>query len=311
MSKPKRHHYLPQLYLDGFTDRDGFLWVYDLDEHICQKQTPKNTAVIGHYYTFRGEDGQDRTDIEKIFANNIENKVKPIITKLDNGDNINPEEKETLSIFCSFMITRVPRFEKWVNISYAEVFKSISRSMLSSEDEVAEILELVTKETGEQLDADPKALLEFIHGDAYEMKFPRGHSLRAMLLAGLKMAPYLLQMNWCFWSAPDDSSFITTDSPFLLITPEDYDPEIHSGYGLITPGTRKIMPLSSKTCLAIGDRGMQMTRRVASKNLMLGINLETVANSWRYLIANNKSLLETLVQYIESQESDNGRDCAG
>lgn len=51
MSKPKRHHFLPEFYLNGFT-REGLLCVFDRETGEYRRQAPKNTAVIGHFYAF-------------------------------------------------------------------------------------------------------------------------------------------------------------------------------------------------------------------------------------------------------------------
>jgi len=49
MSKPKRHHYLPQFYLDKFS-RSGSLYIFDRELNEYREQTPTNTAVKSHYY---------------------------------------------------------------------------------------------------------------------------------------------------------------------------------------------------------------------------------------------------------------------
>ena len=48
----KRHHYVLQFYLRGFADEDGRFCVYEKGKDPPRVQTPLNTAVIGHFYTF-------------------------------------------------------------------------------------------------------------------------------------------------------------------------------------------------------------------------------------------------------------------
>src|ERR1043165_1464790 len=58
MAKPKRHHYLPEFYLAGFTldgARESTFTVFDRDECQFREQTPPNTAVRGYYYAVEDE----------------------------------------------------------------------------------------------------------------------------------------------------------------------------------------------------------------------------------------------------------------
>ena len=65
MSSPKRHHYLPDFYLQSFCG-NGFIWVYDRELREYRKQTPINTAVKSNYYAFRDENGVRNNEIEAI-----------------------------------------------------------------------------------------------------------------------------------------------------------------------------------------------------------------------------------------------------
>jgi hypothetical protein len=62
-ANPKRHHFLPEFYLNGFA-RDGLLWLYDRGRKQYRRQTPHNTAIIGHYYTFENEKGEKDYSVE-------------------------------------------------------------------------------------------------------------------------------------------------------------------------------------------------------------------------------------------------------
>jgi hypothetical protein len=50
MSDPKLHHYVPQFYLERFTNSDGRLWVFDkkLNRKFCS--SPKNIAAETKFY---------------------------------------------------------------------------------------------------------------------------------------------------------------------------------------------------------------------------------------------------------------------
>ena len=68
-----------------------------------------------HYYSFEDEKGNKNTDIE-CGLSKIEGETRPIISKLNNCEQITDKEKGILSVFIAFLMNRVPDFEKSVNV---------------------------------------------------------------------------------------------------------------------------------------------------------------------------------------------------
>lgn len=64
---PKRHHYPPQFFLERFC-RDGMFWVFDRKKKQFRRQSQINSAVIGDYYTARGEGGERNLEAEALLA---------------------------------------------------------------------------------------------------------------------------------------------------------------------------------------------------------------------------------------------------
>lgn len=60
-----RRHFLPEFYLKGFTC-DGLLWLYNRERKQIRPQTPHNTAIIGHYYSFENEKGEKDYSVEAL-----------------------------------------------------------------------------------------------------------------------------------------------------------------------------------------------------------------------------------------------------
>jgi hypothetical protein len=141
MSIPKRHHYLPESYLEGFTDGKGF-WVFDREENEYRYQLPKDTGVERHYYTFDGKDGNKHPEgIESLF-NDVESEAKPILTKLDERKQITQKDKVILAYFVSFLMMRVPASRKIFNENVKKQSVQLYKSMTSSEESIAEIINL-------------------------------------------------------------------------------------------------------------------------------------------------------------------------
>ena len=69
----RRHHYVPQFYLRAFEVTVGGkgpgFWVYDKRSPVSARfQTPANTAVQGHFYSFKNATGQTDDSIERMLA---------------------------------------------------------------------------------------------------------------------------------------------------------------------------------------------------------------------------------------------------
>lgn len=50
MTMPKRHHYVPQFYLERFVDASGHLWLWDRSKDHAFYTSPSNVAVESHFY---------------------------------------------------------------------------------------------------------------------------------------------------------------------------------------------------------------------------------------------------------------------
>ena len=78
MSVPKKQHYIPKFYLNGFCHKNR-LWVYDRSENEFRQQTPINTTLLKHYYSFETEEGEIDTTVEKIlYASSSETYGEPL-----------------------------------------------------------------------------------------------------------------------------------------------------------------------------------------------------------------------------------------
>lgn len=294
MTKPKRHHYLPQFYLDGFC-RNGQLWVFDRQLNAFRQQTPKNTALESHYYSVEDGGGNKRTDIES-FLSQIEGRAKQVIVSLLAGKTIAAEEKEELSIFIAFMMNRVPDFEKSVNMVEKHMIGSVMDLAFSDEARIQSIMDKREQETGEKETISVKELLKFYKSGQYDLVIHRNESLRLMLSLSLEMAKYFTQMEWVIFHTPSRTSFVTTDNPVALVAPPDYDRHSFWGVGIITPGAMKVFPLSQAACLTMYDHGEILSHREIDSQTVRRINLTVTSHSDRFVVGRDKLLVQNLVK---------------
>ncbi|MHA2253668.1 MAG: DUF4238 domain-containing protein, partial [Candidatus Kariarchaeaceae archaeon] len=272
MSNPKRHHYLSQFYLEGFC-REEYFWVYDREEHTFRKQTPVNTAVQKHYYSIEGKDGKRNSKIEELFSQ-LEGKSKCVIDSIVDGKTISNEDKIVLSLFIAFTWTRIPDFERMVNESMKQGIKKIGDILHEDESRIKQTMEKCEKDTGQKIEIDPAQLKEFWDRGEYDIVMKRNASLGMMLKLSPEFARYLSLMDWTIAKAPQKYSFITTDSPLVLVPNSDEKAKaaFGSSVGLLIPGVQKYFPLHQKFCLIIGDLGDKIQYEKYNKSSCQSIN---------------------------------------
>jgi len=99
-------------------------------------------------------------------------------------------------------------------------------------------------------------------------------------------------MDWQFWYSSKNSSFITSDNPFVVTRPQNYN----GPYGIGTKGAKKLVPLNQKVCLVMCDKGESVINRQVSSKDVRSVNGLIALECNRFLISKDKSLLESLVK---------------
>ena len=102
LTGPKRQHFLPRFYLQGFC-RDGTLAIYDRESNEVRVQQPLNTGVIGHFYTLEDNEGRKRFELEQMLSE-FEAKASPGIRKLVAKVQPTDEERADLAIFVALTV---------------------------------------------------------------------------------------------------------------------------------------------------------------------------------------------------------------
>jgi hypothetical protein len=122
----------------------------------------------------------------------------------------------------------------------------------------------------------------------------RNLSLGLMLELSVDIAICFRQMEWLFLYAPDKKSFVTTDNPVALESP-DLEPKSFLGDSIVTPGAIKLVPLSQRICLIMFDRGELVRYRHATIERVRKINIILAQNTERFLIGRDEVLVRNLV----------------
>ena len=113
MKKSTRHHYIPQFYAKGFTDKDGLFYVYDKqkNEIIKTKRSPKSVFYGIDKYTIRTEDGESTILEDKLYSD-LDNKCATAIRNfrdLDNTEDLHSNDNVAfIRFFVVNLVWRIP-----------------------------------------------------------------------------------------------------------------------------------------------------------------------------------------------------------
>ncbi len=150
MTTSKRHHYLPQFYLNGFTNNQGEFYVFDKKAEEIRKSTPINSFFENHRNTGTVKDKKS-TLLEDIYAHFDSitaiqlDKVKK--ATVDNFT-LEPEILHRIRMFIAQIYWRVPESDNEVEKLINEL--SFSDTGFDIKDKVSG-KSVATKELQEQL----------------------------------------------------------------------------------------------------------------------------------------------------------------
>ena len=286
MSKPRRHHYLPQFYLNYFTNNEGIFYIYDEQREEIRQQTPINTALKRDLYVIKQTNGENSYLLEEIFSE-YESQAKILFEKIKKQEELCYEEKYIMSFFIALMQTRTPSaIEKT-----ADLFQQITNKH-------AQII-MQFPEFRKRIDSDrEKEGLKAFTDDEYKnicenthLRINPQYALSASVSKIEKLALIYNQQNWLFLCIDrPDRYFITTDSPFMLAR-DDADTLL----GVAIKGVRKLCPITNKILLVIFDKGDKtIYSNITNKKYIRDLNMFLFKGRKNYVVATEKEQLEYL-----------------
>lgn len=199
-------------------------------------------------------------------------------------------------MFLSLMYVRVPESKKRTEESYEKIIKRLSGMWFSNKEWVKRAL----KETNQSLsEKETEEVIKFAQdGSRYNIKFPSNVWLSSMMEMSLEIERIFSTMDWDI-KYHDVDSLITSDNPMILLPPKDYSKNCFYGVGLITPGAKKIIALTSSVCLIMHDLNKNAVIEYSESSIKDAyeiIKLNTAVNSDRFVYASDKNELEKIVR---------------
>ena len=302
-NKPKRHHFLPKSYLDGFA-RDGCVWLYDREKKEYRCQQPLNTAVIGNFYVFENKDGEKDYSIESFFSK-IEGSAKLTIAKLEVGGAISTEERLYLASFIAFLMVRSPKFERVMNEVADATAKHIIKHAVPNVEAAGEMVRQYSERTGKK-EIAAESMFAFIHDEKFKIKVSRNTLISTMLEQAQKVTFEVAMMDWMVVHAHPSSAFITTDEPIGFIVPNEFRQTGEPVLGLASQKIVKFIPLSQTVAIMLGQFGGGFGHMGMHRDQVRSANKMVASECDRYVIGRDEALVRSVVKQSKVDQSSPG-----
>ncbi|WP_076902693.1 DUF4238 domain-containing protein [Burkholderia pseudomallei] len=264
MNQPRRHHFVPRFYLDGFCADDAQrLAVYDRVRNAYRAQRPSEVAHRRDYYAYEDEQGNRFFDIEAALGD-VETAASHSIRRVDNGDELTDDDRMTLATYVAFQYTRTPAYAAWL-----EAFRAHG----------------ARREEVEALPEPPDPGVE------------RAEAIGAMLRHAPRFARVFLRLNWTIWRCDSERiSFVTSDSPVCRVWRHQPEEGVYAGAGFLTPEVITLLPLSQVSTLAMSGIGDRLDRRHLTRDQVRRVNLAVVDQAQHNVFGRDMALVDSLVR---------------
>lgn len=287
MSNPKRQHYVPQTYLNHFSDESGYLHIYDKVKDEFRKQAPVNAGYSKHFYTI-DYNGEKDFFIENALAQRIDILYNPIVEKVTKNEILNNKDKQNLGLYLACQHLRTPAHRK----NYNQMFETGVKQLTKLKYSFQKHHEILTDEM-----KHPE-LESIIENEEYTVDVPKEYSLELLMSFADEMGNMLSRHNIIVIKASSKAEFISSDNPYNMYKEDWVQP--WEGLGVIN--TVKIFPLTPKYILILKGVGENMIYTPPlARDKVRDFNFQVASSSDRYLFSGNEPLLRDLVRRIKKK----------
>lgn len=298
LSGPKRQHFLPKFYIDGFT-KNGVVAVFDRESNEVRVQSPQSTGVIGHFYTMEDADGRKRFELEQLLSE-YEAKASPVIKRIAAKVEIKADEREYLAIFVALAAFRTPDIVDSLKAFNSNYIADMAKQMFADVEEAKEWMrgKPDAPATEEELDAEARELVEFVRSGQYQVETNHKWAIGRAMNIALKIAPIFAERDWVVIHRDDERrSFVTTDAPVVLTT---VVPRKNSFWGIGFGNTDALVlfPLTESCMLAMYGNGGNLQHRAAGVEEIRHANLAIADHCQRFVIGREEALVRSLADRL-------------
>lgn len=246
----RKHHYVPQFYLRGFTDEKGQLFVVDRPTEKTFRADPKNVAAQRDFNTVDVE-GMAPDTIEKGLAE-FEGEIAPALERVKATKSLtNKTDRDlVMNLVCALAI-RNPRQRATINDFVGEIAQQIAQLSLATEERWNGQVERMKADgvwdNGTNLTYED--MKKFLEAGNYTIGVAKEFNIAMEIKQHEKLVQHIGARKWGVIVAKSGSGgFVTTDVPVCLRWSDDNDHGIY-GPGFGVGGTQVVFPLSTDIAL--------------------------------------------------------------
>lgn len=300
LTGPKRQHFLPRFYLDGFS-RDGLVAVFDREKNEIRRQQPVNTAVIGHFYTLEDAEGRRRFELEALLSE-YEGKAKPVIDKLVALEpDLSADERSDLAIFIALAATRTPDMVHSVQALNGEIVKESAKALFSNVDQNFERMradESFSHQSDDELRKQAELMANMAQTDGFVVETDEKWAVGRAIEMALAAAPYFAGRHWrVVHRNIEKLSFITSDSPVYLNTVAPRPTSVY-GVGFGSPDAFISFPLHQSCTLEMFGDSAILEHRPGDRDYLRMANLHFARRCQRFVVGRDEALVKSLAEEL-------------
>lgn len=295
MSEPKRHHYLPEMYLKGFSQDEKIVAIYDIATEKCYETSIKHVGVVRELYTIINDKKETNRSTEQFFSDHIESPAGEAINKMNKQVLISEEEKAHLSFFIGFIANRLPsRRELVEELILGYVNAIIKQKFGTIEDTVASM-----RSRDEHVDIEKaRELYDFASSSQYKITPNNAEFIQTLITLGMDLSKKIYAMSWTAYRAPEGTSFITTDNPFVFASQA---PMLREGDMFNNcPNARCVFPLSRFVILEMRqtERQTPLGFHVITRQSVREYNKALSGLATRLIVGQHVNLVKNIARFV-------------
>ncbi len=283
MSTPRKHHYLPQFYLRGFSEDGRSVFQMEKSTGRAYNCSVGDAAAIRDFHLLDNAETEDPHRLEKGLSD-VEAKLSVALAEAIKSGITSYRHYETLVFFLSLMRCRVPAFKAFIDRFHQDVVRST----------------LTIMDNRGALPPRPKSLEHLLKIEDLEIDIANWKLMEFMfnLASHPKTLGMLISMRPAILRAPADAYFFTSDQPVALYHPGASLSDPY-GVGLLNRYTEVSFPLSNKALLRLTRPGGAPEERVLPSYMVDEFNRRTIimAESLVFAPARSPAAIDAVSQY--------------
>jgi hypothetical protein len=295
-NQPRLHHFLPQAYLRRFADERDDLWVLDRKHGVVRRQSAEVTAAERELYTLEDDCGERDRSVERALADHVDGPAQGAIRVIEEGGRLSGDEAGKLATFVAGLYVRTPAFRE----QHRRLAEQMRDSLIGSGVEPAAEPLPGSHPESQRLRAAggvrADELLAMFNAMRDERRPYQNDFVRMMVHLVPMLAAAIYGLEWFIVSTPPGKSFVTCDAPVIITHPPNHSRLM--GVGLTTPGSEKVVPLSGRVALLMGDEvpRPRVARITIDRDRLRWVNEALVRQSERFTIGPSCAQLESLLK---------------